>query len=190
MKKIIAIALLSTFAASSALADNAPPAKAPAGKAAAAKPSVPKQIRKFQDRQDDCNARHGMGSYRGHGMMSRHDSSMMLEPDMRMLGALALSDEQRVKVNKLADELKHNNWATQGLINDETAKLRDLYEADQRDPAAIGKEYQKIFELERQMIETYLDTQNRIEALLTSEQIAKMKEARRAMRHSYRNYMR
>lgn len=185
MKKIVAIALLSTFAASSALAENAPPAKAPAGKSAAAKPSMPKNMRKFQNRQDDCDARHGMGNYRGYGMMGRHGSGMMMEPNMRMLGALALSDEQRAKVNKLADELKHNNWATQGLINDETARLRDLYEADKRDPAAIGKEYQKIFELERQMIEAYLDTQNRIDALLSPEQLAKMKEARRAMRHMY-----
>lgn len=184
MKNIVALALVTLFAASPALADNAP-AKAPAGKAAAVKPSAHKHAPKFPDMKDDCETRHGMGNHHGYGMMGRHDSSMMMEPNMRMLGALALSDEQRAKVNKLADELKHNNWATQGLINDETARLRDLYDADKRDPAAIGKEYQKIFELERQMIETYLDIQNRIEALLTPEQIAKMKEARRAMRHKY-----
>lgn len=193
MKKIIAITLLSAFAASSAHAENAQLAKAHAEKTAVAKPSVSKKLRKFQNRRDDCDSRRGMGNYDdygGYGMMGRHGSGMMLEPSMRILGTLDLSDEQRAKINKLADELKHNNWATQGLINDETAKLRDLYEADKRDTAAIGKEYQKIFELERQMIETYLDTQNRIDALLTPEQLARAKEARRAMRDKHGPRMR
>jgi len=125
----------------------------------------------------------------GAGMMGGRDSSMMMEPDMHMLGALALSEEQQAKINKLSDELKHNNWATQGLLNDETAKLRDLYQADKRDPAAIGKEYQKVFDLKRQMIETYLDTENRIEEILTPEQLIQMKEARHRMRGMYGHSM-
>ena len=125
-----------------------------------------------------------MGDHHGHGMMGE-GAEMMMEPDMHLLGALALSKEQQSKINKLSDELKHNNWATLGLINDETAKLRDLYEADKRDPAAIGKEYQKVFDLKRQMIETYLNTQNSIEEILTPDQLAKMKEARQKMHHMY-----
>ena len=62
-------------------------------------------------------------------------------------------------------------------------KLRDLYEVDKRDPAAIGKEYQAIFNLKRQMIEAYLDAQNQIEEVLTPEQRATLKDLRNKMRY-------
>lgn len=112
-------------------------------------------------------------------MMGGQGSGMMMEsPRMNMLMSLDLNDEQRSKINKLSDELKHNNWATKGLIMDESAKLRDLYAADKRDPSAIGKEYQKIFDLQRKMIEATITTQNRIEELLTPEQRAQLKNMR------------
>jgi hypothetical protein len=44
-----------------------------------------------------------------------------------MVRSLELKDEQRSKINKLTDELRHNNWAAQGLNMDETAKLRELH---------------------------------------------------------------
>ena len=62
-----------------------------------------------------------------------------------------------------------------------TTELRDLYQADKRDPAAIGKEYQKIFDLKRQIIESILVTQNKVEDLLTPEQLKQLKEARKTM---------
>jgi Spy/CpxP family protein refolding chaperone len=180
MKKIIAVALLSTLVAAPAFADDTA-AKASANKPATATPSAHKHDHKMAGMKDECAAMHGMGDHHEHGMMGEQGADMMMEPDMHLLGTLTLSKDQQSKINKLSDELKHNNWATLGLINDEAAKLRDLYEADKRDPAAIGKEYQKVFDLKRQMIETYLDTQNRIEEILTPEQLAKMKEARQKM---------
>lgn len=196
MRKIIAIALLYTAVATPAFAGDAA-VKAPVKKPAAAMPSGHKHGHKMADMKGDCDAMHDMGEHHGHemmgehgtGMMGEHDSNMMMEPDMHMLVSLALSEEQQAKVNRLSDELKHNNWATQGLLNDETAKLRDLYQAAKRDPAAIGKEYQKVFDLKRQMIETYLDVQNRIEEILTPEQLAKMQDARQEMRRMYGNPM-
>ncbi len=126
-----------------------------------------------------------MGSQEGGqmgGMMGGHDSGAMMKiPRIGMVMALDLSDEQRSKINKLSDELRHKNWPTRGLIMDESAKLRDLYGADKRDPSAIGKEYQKIFDLERQMIEAMIDTQNRIEELLTPEQRAQLKDTHHKM---------
>ena len=113
------------------------------------------------------------------GMMGAHDHGMMMEsPRMNMIMSLDLNDAQRSKINKLSDELKHNNWTTKGLIMDESAKLRDLYAADKRDPSAIGKEYQKIFDLQRQMIEATITAQNRIEDLLTPEQRTQLKNLR------------
>lgn len=184
MKIITAVALLSALVAAPAFADDT--AAMPATKKSApAATSAHEHGHKMAGKKDECDAKHDMGEHHGHGMMGGQTADMMMEPDMHLLGALALSKEQQSKINKLADEFKHNNWATQGMFNDETAKLRDLYEADKRDPAAIGKEYQKIFDLKRQMIEAYLDTQNHIEEILTPEQLAKMKEARKQMRHMY-----
>lgn len=114
------------------------------------------------------------------GMMGGHGGMMMGSGHMHMIMSLDLNDDQRSKINKLSDELKHNDWATEGLIMDESAKLRDLYAADKRDPAAIGKEYQKIFDLQRKKIEAMITAQNRIEEILTPEQRAKLKDLRRS----------
>ena len=113
------------------------------------------------------------------GMMGGHDAGMMMGSNhMHMIMSLDLNDDQRSRINKLSDELKHNNWTTKGLIMDESAKLRDLYAADKRDPSAIGKEYQKIFDLQRKMIEATVTTQNRIEEILTPEQRTQLKNRR------------
>jgi len=69
---------------------------------------------------------------------------------------------------------------------DEQAKLRDLYEADKRDPAAIGAAYQRIFDLQRQMIESTVASHNKIEGLLTPEQ---RKTAREFWGQSWRGRM-
>jgi len=189
MKIIIAVALLSAFVATPAMADDTA-AKISTSKPATAIPSGLKHGHEMSAKKDECDDEHVMaGGHHGYGMMEEQGADMMMEPDRHLLGTLALGKDQQSKINQLSDELKHNNWATQGLINDETAKLRDLYEADKRDPAAIGKEYQKVFDLKRQMIETYLDTQNRIEEILTPEQRAKMKEARQEMHHMYTHRM-
>ena len=62
-----------------------------------------------------------------------------------------------------------------GKMNDEYAKLNQLYYSDKRDPAAIGKQQQRVYDLRRQMMESSVEAQNRMEAVLTPEQ----KEQRR-----------
>ncbi len=158
MKKIIVVALLSAFVAAPSFADDA---KTPVKKSPAIKTI------------DHCDAEHDamhVGMMQ-HGMMDEHG---MMGTDMHMFRMLNLSDDQRARIGKLSDALNHDNWAKQGLINDESAKLRDLYEADKRDPVAIGEEYKKIFDLKRQMIEAYLNTQNQIEEILTPDQRVQM----------------
>lgn len=126
---------------------------------------------------------HGMAG--GHGMMGGFGGMMMESPSMHLVRSLKLSDEQRSKINKLSDQLRHDNWATMGSMMDETDKLRDLYEADRRDPDAIGKEYQKIFDLKRKMIVDMIKTQNKVEDQLTSKQRAQLKDMRKKMRSMY-----
>lgn len=197
-KIVVATVFFSAVIAGPVLADDIP-AKSSMSKTAMEKSSMHRHHHKLAEMKDGCETQHEMGASRGHGMMGgagmgmmdggMGGAGMMMEPDRRMLGMLDISDEQRSKIKLLADELRHTNWSKQGLINDESAKLSELYQADKRDPAAIGGEYQKIFDLKRQMIETYLDTQNRIEAILTDEQRAKMKEARCGMHPEREQWM-
>ncbi len=161
MKKILVVVLLFAFSAASSFAADATSAP------------VKKSARKTVDQCDDHAVYHGMRD--GYGMMGSHGMMM----GVGIYSMLSLSADQQAKISKLSDELNHDNWAKQGLINDESAKLRDLYEADKRDPAAIGEEYKKIFDLKRQMIEAYLTAQNQIDAVLTPEQRAQMKDMQR-----------
>jgi Spy/CpxP family protein refolding chaperone len=141
---------------------------------------------------DSCKHEHDMMDDHGHGygngmmggimgMMDMMGGGMMESPRAAMVRTLSLSDEQRVKINKLSDKLHHDNWAAMGAIMDESAKLRDLYEADKRDPDAIGKVYQKIFDTKIQMIKAMVTTENQIEDLLTNEQRTQLKDMRHKM---------
>ena len=176
MKKIIAAALLTSLMSAPSFAQVSPD-KPVIGKPGMGMQAGQKRATKMPGMK--CDSMPAMGYPHGHDMMGGMIASRMMGADVHMLGGLDISEAQQSKIDKISDELRHNNWATQGLINDETAKLRDLYEADTRDPAAIGKEYLKIFDLKRQMIETYLTAQNRIEEVLTPEQRAKLKANRR-----------
>ncbi len=187
MKKIIAVALLSVAFATPSFADDV--SAAPANKTPAAPPTHHKAGHGMMADKKSCGDDQGMGAHKGYGVMGEEGAEVMMEPNVTMLSALTLSAEQQSRIRQFSDQLMHDNWAKQGLINDETAKLRDLYEADKRDPAAIGKEYQKIFDLKRQMIETYLDAQNNIEAVLTPEQHATLKDLRNKMRHMHMHPM-
>jgi len=122
-----------------------------------------------------------MGGGMGRGMMG---DGMMGGKGMGMMGGmhgapfqmLDLTPEQRTKINKIHDDLRRKNWGALGKIQDEEAKLRDLYAADKRDPKAIGAVYGSIYALKRQMIESSIDAHNRMEALLSDAQRAQLKQ--------------
>jgi Spy/CpxP family protein refolding chaperone len=58
---------------------------------------------------------------------------------------------------------------------DEHEKLGDLFNAEKRDPAAIGKAYGKLSDLQRQALEARIDAENKGAAVLTKEQKAQMR---------------
>ena len=127
----------------------------------------------------------GPGMMGGYGM--RHGMGMMgpgmMGPEMGMMGALYaldLNDDQQKKVTQIQDGLRKQHWEQMGKIQDEYVKLRDLYAADTRDPAAIGAQAQRIFDLRRQMIEASVDAGNRMEAALTAEQKAQLRKGVRS----------
>lgn len=182
------VAVLLALSLSAAVGLSAPALAAddPAPKKPAAtktpEPAAPGyDMHDMHEMMEGCMMGGGMMGGMGGGMMGMGGGMMMGSPRMHMIMALDLTDDQRAKINKLHDELQHKNWERMGLIQDETAKLRDLYEADRRDPKAIGAEYQKIFDLKRQIIEAIVDTQNHIEDVLTPDQRAHLKEMRHKM---------
>lgn len=129
-----------------------------------------------------------MGGGYGHGMMGGgygYGPGMMGQGyGQGMMGGgplymLDLNDEQLSKVNQIRDESRRKNWDTMGKLLDERARMRDLMNADKRDPGAIGKQSMKLADLRRQMLESAIDSQNRIDALLSKEQRDQLRSWRR-----------
>ncbi|MEW6330427.1 MAG: Spy/CpxP family protein refolding chaperone [Pseudomonadota bacterium] len=119
----------------------------------------------------------GMGMMGGGGMMG-------MGPGMGMMGMgpvwmLDLSDEQRDKIEKIQDDARRKNWDTYGKIMDEQAKLRDLYTGDTVDPKKVGATYAGIAKLHQQVIESGVETHNRVQAVLTKEQKEQLRQWRR-----------
>jgi len=130
-----------------------------------------------------------MGGYgRGYGMMGGdgYGGGMMGGlgyGGMMGLGGplyqLDLNEQQLAKINQIQDEMRRKNWTVMGKLLDENAHMRDLFLAEKRDPAAIGKQAMKIADLRRQMLEASVDARNRAEALLTKEQKEQLRSYRR-----------
>lgn len=92
--------------------------------------------------------------------------------------ALGLSDDQKSKINRIQDETRHEHWALMGTMMDQQAKLRDLYEAPKRDSAAIDETYKSIGDLRQKMLDSSVSARKRMEAVLTSKQLEKLRTYR------------
>lgn len=106
----------------------------------------------------------GMGMHAGHEMMA--------------ILSLKLDDKQRSKVRQLQRELHKKHRDLMDKMMDEREKLEDLYDADKRDPKVIGKAYDKIFDLQRQMIEQSIETSNKALEVLSDEQRKQVRSMR------------
>ena len=104
----------------------------------------------------------GMGGY-GDGMGPWMMGSLALR-------ALGLTAAQEAQVNKISDELRRKNWDLLGKMQDEGAKLRDLYGADKLDRSAITAAYKRLGDLRQARIENALEAQEKIDAVLTPDQ--------------------
>ena len=114
----------------------------------------------------------------GMGMMGGMGAGMMGGMHGGVYAMLNLSAEQRTKINQIMDDTRRKNWTTLGRIQDEKAKLRDLYAAEKRDAKAISNTVAGMQALQRQALEAHLDAQSRAEALLTEAQREQLKQFR------------
>ncbi len=118
-----------------------------------------------------------MGGMGGRGGMSMMD--MMGKDGMGALRRLDLSDEQRARLRQIEDEQRKKTWDLRGKVMDESAKLRELYDADAPDANKIGAVYDRIFDLKREIIVTGIEARNKARALLTPEQQKQLRQQRR-----------
>lgn len=122
--------------------------------------------------QTPCGRGYGMGP----GMM-RGDG---MGPGMMMgfggwPSGLDLTSEQRTKINRIQDGTRKAHWALMGDMMDQQAKLRDLYDAPKRDGAAIDETSRAIGSLRQKMIDASVDARKKMEAVLTSKQLDKLR---------------
>jgi len=95
-----------------------------------------------------------------------------------MLESLNLSGEQRAKVEAVREENRQKNWTAMGQIRADMYKLRSLYSADKVDANAVAEQQKKVDELRLQMLKSHIESQNRIEALLTPDQRKQFRQLR------------
>ncbi|HVQ61918.1 MAG TPA: Spy/CpxP family protein refolding chaperone [Burkholderiales bacterium] len=86
------------------------------------------------------------------------------------LAALDLNAEQREKIAAVQEENRKANWGTMGQMRSEQFKLRQMYNADKVDSAAVADQQKKVDELRRQMLKSHVDARNQVNAILTPEQ--------------------
>ena len=89
-----------------------------------------------------------------------------------MLAQLNLTAEQCDKVAAIQDQASKKQWEITGRMSEETAKMRGLMQAESRDRNAINSQYKKMQDLRQQRFQARLETQEKIDAVLTKEQKA------------------
>jgi Spy/CpxP family protein refolding chaperone len=86
---------------------------------------------------------------------------------------LNLSAEQRGKIAKIQEDARHKQWELMGKMQEAQAHMNEQYYSDNRDDAALSKDYRKMSELRHQMFDLSLSTQKQTDAVLTKEQHGK-----------------
>ena len=111
--------------------------------------------------------RGGMGYGYGMGMMGH---GMMGYGGMGMMQALNLDKNQRSKIRSLMREQRTANCKVMNEMMDVRDQLAAEYDKDQPNAKAIGKLYEKMQGMQRQMIERMVETRNKMRGLLNKEQ--------------------
>jgi Spy/CpxP family protein refolding chaperone len=128
----------------------------------------------------------GMGYGMGMGMMGGMGPGMgMMDggmggfgPGMMGMGPMAmldLSDAQTAQLQKIQAESMKAQRPLMLRVWDEKKQLWALMNAEKPDPAAVGKAYGRLADLQRQALEAHVDAENKMAAVLTKEQQAQMR---------------
>lgn len=113
----------------------------------------------------------GMGPGMGGGMDGFGPGMMGMGP----MAMLDLSDAQTAQLQKIQAEFMKAQRPLMRRIWDEKKQLWNLKNAEKPDPAAVGKAYSRLADLQRQALEAHIDAENKMAAVLTKEQQAQMR---------------
>jgi Spy/CpxP family protein refolding chaperone len=118
--------------------------------------------------------------------MGRGGMMMGMGGCMGMMGGrgpamMDLSDKQRDQIRDLQRNRRKSNWDLMEKMMDQRDRIADLYSAETLDAKQIGKAYGELFATKRQMIESCIETENRIRGILTDEQRKDYRRMHRGM---------
>ena len=121
----------------------------------------------------------GAGMMMGPGMMGGMGAGYGMGPGMGggmgPMAMLNLSEAQTAQLKKVQTESMKKQRALMLQMWEAQANLGDLVNAEKRDPAAIGKAYDKLADVQRQALEARIDMENKASAVLTKEQMMQMR---------------
>jgi len=134
---------------------------------------------------------YGMGYGGGYGFHGRGQGYMMgpmggmmgpmggmMGPMGGMLGnlyGLNLDDKQRDKIRNIIHSMRKQHFDLMERMMETSDKLYSLYDVDKPDADKIGKVYDDLFKIQRQMIQEHIQIKNKIYDLLNKEQREKYK---------------
>jgi Spy/CpxP family protein refolding chaperone len=118
------------------------------------------------------------GGMMGRGMMGPGMMGQGMGPGA-MLDSLDLTEEQQAKLQKIHDELRDRHWESMGQMMKEGSRMRELFAAPKMDRPALEAAHRRMSALREQMFMAQLDTHAQIEASLTSEQRARLRQRMR-----------
>lgn len=122
----------------------------------------------------------GYGYGRHMGPMMGNMMGGMMGPMMGgLMGNLAgldLTDQQRDKIRDIFRDMRQQHWDLMENMMKTSDKLYDLYDVDKPDPEKVGKVYDEIYKVKRQMIEQHIKTRNKVYDVLNKEQREKFKD--------------
>lgn len=92
------------------------------------------------------------------------------DPHLGPLNQLDLSRQQLGAINIIDEEMRDRQSNLNRELAAEQGKLRELYDSPARDRSKIDRQYRRIEKLRREMFESSVDAQDRIEAQLSVQQ--------------------
>ena len=99
----------------------------------------------------------------------------MMGPMIGNLAGLDLTDKQQDQIRDIHRNMRKQHWDLMEKMMETSDQLYKLYDADKPDPEKIGKVYDDIYKIKRQMIQEHIVIRNKVYDLLTKEQREKFK---------------
>jgi Spy/CpxP family protein refolding chaperone len=124
---------------------------------------------------DERGYGYGYGRHMGPmGMMG----PMMMGPMGHMMGNLSelnLDEKQRNQIRDIQRNMRKQHFDLMEKMMETSDKLVDLYDVEKPDAEKIGKVYDEIYKIKRQMIQQHIEIRNKIYDILNKEQREKFR---------------